>query len=82
MVRFWRLWRLVSTISQLFFPSGDPAVSLLSTLMGWLSDRLGRWPPLIASCIGYAVLRYPFFLMASSGSVGLAIVAQLLMVLL
>jgi len=50
--------------------------------MGWLSDRLGRWPPLIASCIGYAVLRYPFFLMASSGSVGLAIVAQLLMVLL
>ena len=55
---------------------------LLLPLMGWLSDRLGRRPLLIGSCIGYAVLGYPFFLMASSGSTGLAIVAQLLMVLL
>jgi MHS family proline/betaine transporter-like MFS transporter len=55
---------------------------LLLPLMGWLSDRLGRRPLLIASCIGYAVLGYPFFLMASAGDVGLAITAQLLMVLL
>ncbi len=55
---------------------------LLLPLMGWLSDRVGRRPLLIASCIGYAVLGYPFFLMASSGSVGLALLAQLLMVVL
>ncbi|MBV8132660.1 MAG: MFS transporter [Alphaproteobacteria bacterium] len=55
---------------------------LLLPLMGWLSDRLGRRPLLILSCIGYAVLGYPFFLMASSGNVGLAITAQLLMILL
>jgi MFS transporter, MHS family, proline/betaine transporter len=50
--------------------------------MGWLSDHIGRRPLLITSCIGYAVLGYPFFLMAASGSIGLAVVAQLLMVLL
>ena len=55
---------------------------LLLPLMGWLSDHVGRRPLLITSCIGYAVLGYPFFLMAASGSIGLAVVAQLLMVLL
>jgi MHS family proline/betaine transporter-like MFS transporter len=55
---------------------------LLLPLMGWLSDHIGRRPLLITSCIGYAVLGYPFFLMAASGSIGLAVVAQLLMVLL
>src|SRR5690349_17106191 len=55
---------------------------LLLPLMGWLSDRIGRRPLLITSCIGYAVLGYPFFLLASSGNVGLAVTAQLLMVLL
>ena len=50
--------------------------------MGWLSDRLDRRALLIASCIGYAVLGYPFFLMAASGNSGLAVVAQFLMVLL
>src|SRR6202008_4989964 len=55
---------------------------LLLPLMGWLSDRVGGRPLLIASCIGYAVLGYPFFLMASSGNIGLAVLAQLLMVLL
>jgi MFS transporter, MHS family, proline/betaine transporter len=55
---------------------------LLLPLMGWLSDRVGRRPLLITSCIGYAILGYPFFLMASSGNIGLAVLAQLLMVLL
>src|SRR6202023_1919401 len=54
----------------------------LLPLMGWLSDKIGRRPLLLFSCIGYAVFGYPFFLMASSGSVALAILAQLLMVVL
>jgi nitrate/nitrite transporter NarK len=57
-------------------------VVVLLPLMGWLSDRLGRRPLLIISCIGYAVFGYPFFLMAASGNITLAVVAQLLMVLL
>ena len=54
----------------------------LLPVMGWLSDKIGRRPLLLFSCIAYAVLGYPFFLMASSGSVVLAIVAQMLMVVL
>jgi MHS family proline/betaine transporter-like MFS transporter len=55
---------------------------LLIPFMGLLADRVGRKPLLITSCIGYVVLGYPFFLMAGSGSAGLAFVAQLLMVVL
>ncbi|MGA7862481.1 MAG: MFS transporter, partial [Stellaceae bacterium] len=33
----------------------------LFPIMGWLSDHVGRRPLLITSCIGYAVLGYPFF---------------------
>jgi MFS transporter, MHS family, proline/betaine transporter len=54
----------------------------LLPLMGWLSDKVGRRPLLLFSCIAYIVLGYPFFLMAASGSVGMAILAQLLMVVL
>jgi MFS transporter, MHS family, proline/betaine transporter len=55
---------------------------MLLPVSGWLSDRVGRKPLLIASCVGYIVLGYPFFLMAGSGSVGLAFLALLLMVIL
>jgi MHS family proline/betaine transporter-like MFS transporter len=50
--------------------------------MGWISDRVGRRPPLIVSCIGYIVLGYPFFLMSSSGNVGLTLLSQFLMIVL
>jgi MFS transporter, MHS family, proline/betaine transporter len=55
---------------------------LLIPFMGLLADKVGRKPLLIASCVGYAVLGYPFFLMAGSGSAALAFLAQLLMIVL
>ena len=55
---------------------------LLLPLMGWISDRVGRRPPLIFSCIGYIVLGYPFFLMSSSGNIGLTLLSQALMIVL
>jgi MHS family proline/betaine transporter-like MFS transporter len=55
---------------------------VLMPVMGRLSDRIGRRPLLIFSCVGYALLGYPFFLMASAGNTALALAAQLLMILL
>ncbi len=54
---------------------------LLQPFLGALSDRVGRRPLLIFCCAGYALLGYPFFLLASSGSVLLASLSQLLMIL-
>ncbi len=54
---------------------------VLMPVMGRLSDRIGRRPLLIFSCVGYALLGYPFFLMASAGNTALALAAQLLMIL-
>jgi MFS transporter, MHS family, proline/betaine transporter len=48
-------------------------------LWGALSDRVGRRPLMIFSCVAFIVLGYPFFLLAASGSVGLAILGELLM---
>jgi MHS family proline/betaine transporter-like MFS transporter len=44
--------------------------------LGALSDRIGRKPLLLASCIGYAVLTYPLFLLLNTGSLFAAILAQ------
>jgi MFS transporter, MHS family, proline/betaine transporter len=54
---------------------------LLLPVMGLLSDYIGRRPLLITSCIGYIILGYPFFRLATSGYIELAALAQLLMVL-
>jgi MHS family proline/betaine transporter-like MFS transporter len=55
---------------------------VLLPFMGALSDRIGRRPPLIVSCVGYIVLGLPFFLLASTGSALWSAVALLLMVML
>jgi MFS transporter, MHS family, proline/betaine transporter len=55
---------------------------LLLPLMGLLSDYIGGRPLLITSCIGYIVLGYPFFWLATGSYVELSAAAQLLMVLL
>ena len=47
---------------------------------GALSDRVGRRPLMIFSCVAYIVLGYPFFLLMSSGDVSLAIIGELLMI--
>jgi MHS family proline/betaine transporter-like MFS transporter len=46
---------------------------------GALSDRVGRRPLMIFSCAAFIVLGLPFFLLAASGSVALAILGQMLM---
>jgi MHS family proline/betaine transporter-like MFS transporter len=53
---------------------------VLIPFTGRLSDRVGRRPLLMASCIGYAVLSYPLFIMGSSGSAPLAFLAQFVMI--
>ena len=54
---------------------------ILIPVWGALSDRIGRKPLLLLSSGGYIVLAYPIFMMASSGSATLALLAQLTMVL-
>jgi len=54
----------------------------LVPVMGALSDRIGRRPLFIASALGYMILAYPMFLLASSGSVAGALIAQLVLVVL
>lgn len=67
------LW--IGTVCLLAFVVAVP-------LMGALSDRIGRRPLFIASCVGYIVLAYPMFLLASTGVPAYAFVAQLVLVVL
>lgn len=48
--------------------------------LGALSDRVGRKPLLIGSCIGFIILCYPLYRFASSGSFVAALLAQLVLV--
>jgi MFS transporter, MHS family, proline/betaine transporter len=49
----------------------------LIPVAGALSDRLGRKPLLTASCLGYLALTLPLIWLAGSGSLVLAVAAQL-----
>jgi len=53
---------------------------VLIPFAGALSDRIGRRPVLIASCLGYILLTYPLFLMASSGALAWCALMQLVLV--
>jgi len=72
-------------------PTGASLSTLLTLLvtmalippLGALSDRVGRRPLLAASCLGYALLTYPaFLLMARGGAVGAVLTHAALGVLL
>lgn len=65
---------LISTISLLTFV-------VLIPITGALSDRIGRRPVLIISCLGYIALTYPLFLFASSGGVMACFAMQLVLVI-
>ena len=64
---------LISTLCLLTFV-------VLIPFAGALSDRIGRRPLLIASCIGYVVLTYPLFLLATSGEVAWCFAMQFVLV--
>jgi MHS family proline/betaine transporter-like MFS transporter len=54
----------------------------LTPVWGALSDKVGRKPLMLLSAGGFVVLAYPLFMMASSGSLLLALGAQLTMIIL
>lgn len=55
--------------------AGIVALILIPPL-GALSDRVGRKPLLLASCVLFAVLTYPLFLLMNTGSLAAAILAH------
>jgi MHS family proline/betaine transporter-like MFS transporter len=59
---------------------GLVALVLLIPLMGWLSDRVGRKPLLLASCGFFALLTWPLLslMLGSGGDFGTVVLIQLL----
>ncbi len=55
---------------------------LMTPLIGALSDRVGRKPLLTASCVGFIVLCYPLYLLATSGAFGVVLAVQIVLVLM
>jgi MHS family proline/betaine transporter-like MFS transporter len=66
---------LVSTIGLVVFVSITP-------LIGALSDKIGRKPVLIASCVGFILLCYPLFRLASDGGFAVVLAVQIVLVVL
>jgi MHS family proline/betaine transporter-like MFS transporter len=48
-------------------------------LMGILSDRIGRKPLLITSCLGFAILSYPAFMLINHGGFVFALLPQVVL---
>lgn len=48
-------------------------------LMGLLSDRIGRKPLLITSCLGFALLSYPAFMLINHGGFVFALLPQIVL---
>jgi MHS family proline/betaine transporter-like MFS transporter len=56
--------------AQALWTNSAALVVLVATIpaFGWLSDRVGRRPLLLSSCLGFAVSSYPLFRVISSGA--------------
>jgi len=77
-VAFYLVLTYVQTyIIQLGFSRSQATISTATTILvtmillpilGALSDRIGRKPLLLASCIGFALFSYPIFVFMSQGS--------------
>jgi MHS family proline/betaine transporter-like MFS transporter len=48
-------------------------------IMGHLSDKIGRKPILLTSCLGFAILTYPLFVFISDGVFWKLVLAQVIM---
>lgn len=57
------------------------AYTILLPVFGGVSDRFGRKPMMIAGTIALSVLAVPAFMLVTSGSMGLALIGQLIFVL-
>ncbi len=55
---------------------------LMLPLGGWLSDRVGRKPVILAGCAGFVLFSYPLFLLLSRGTFAAALQAQLVFAVL
>ena len=71
---------------QLGFSTTSASLSTVLTMLvgmalipplGALSDRVGRKPVLMASCVGFVILTYPLFLVLNAGSLVAAIAAHI-----
>lgn len=56
------------------------AYTILLSVFGAVSDKVGRKPMMIAGTLALAVLAVPAFMLVTSGSMGLALVGQLIFV--
>lgn len=48
-------------------------------IMGHLSDKIGRKPILLASCLGFAIFTYPLFVFISDGGFWRLVIAQMVL---
>jgi MHS family proline/betaine transporter-like MFS transporter len=65
-----------STASYFSITVAGIVALILIPPLGALSDRVGRRPLLIASCVLFAVLTYPLFLLMNTGNLAAAILAH------
>lgn len=78
---------LAETPALLYILAMMVIIMIVIVPVGALSDRIGRKPLIMTSCIGFIVLSYPAFLLLNTGTVGgtvggLAILGTLLVMLL